>query len=69
MPNRTCIAALPDGRFTIADLPEERPASFAPISPALSPQELREELIRRGVAEEIADDLIARVKRKGTGSF
>jgi len=44
----------------LADLLEERPASFVPISPALSAQELRDELIRRGVA----DDLIQRAKQK-----
>jgi hypothetical protein len=69
MPTRTCITTLPDGRFSIADLPEESPASFAPLSPALSEQELRDELIRRGVDKTIVDDLINRAKRKGTELF
>jgi len=66
MARRTCITVLPDARFSIADLPDESPTSFAPLSPALSEQELRDELIRRGVDPGIADDLIGRTKRKGS---
>jgi hypothetical protein len=69
MPKRTCIQGLPDGRFTISDIPEERPPGFAPISLALSAQELREELVGRGVAGNIADDLIECARRKGTEIF
>jgi hypothetical protein len=66
---RTCITTLPDGRFTIADLPEESPASFAPLTPALSEKELYDELVLRGVSEDIAKDLIMRVKNKATELF
>jgi hypothetical protein len=66
MATRTCITVLPDGRFSIADLGEESPPSFVALSPALSEQELRDELILRGVDKSIVDDLIDRAKRKGT---
>jgi hypothetical protein len=69
MATHTCITMLPDGRFSIADLPDESPAAFAPLSPALSEQELRDELVRRGVDKSIVDDLIGRTKRKGTELF
>jgi hypothetical protein len=60
---------LPDGRFSIADIPDESPAAFAPISPALSEEELQDELVRRGVDRNIVDDLIGRTKRKGVEVF
>lgn len=66
MAKHTLITLLPDNRFSIADLPDESPASFAPLSPALTEQELREELLSRGVEKRIADDLIERAKSKGT---
>jgi hypothetical protein len=53
----------------LQNLPEERPATFAAISPALLAQELGDELIHRGVAEDIADNLIQRPKREGTEFF
>jgi hypothetical protein len=62
---KTCINILHDQRlFTISDFPEESPPPFTPISPALTEDELREELIGRGVKADIADDLIARVNAK-----
>ena len=53
--------------FMIRDISEESSVSLT-ISPALSEEELREELIRRGVLTQQADSLIEGAKLQDTRS-
>jgi hypothetical protein len=64
MARRTHIKALDNERFTIADLPDEHPSAVAPITPELSEEELRAELIHRGVPGDALDELIEEAKRR-----
>ena len=69
MAKRTLITALPDGKFSLVEVPEQRQAGFAPLTPSLTEEELREELVHRGVAETMLDDLIRSTKQKGTETW
>jgi hypothetical protein len=59
----TLIADLGDGKFSLVDVPEQRQVD-APTAPTLTEQELREELIRRGIQGDKLEDIIAQAKEE-----
>ncbi|MGA8408689.1 MAG: hypothetical protein WB680_16050 [Candidatus Acidiferrales bacterium] len=62
---RKHIERLENRRFIIRDISEGSSVSVT-ISPALSEEELRDELIRRGVLTDEAEGLIEGAKLQGT---
>jgi hypothetical protein len=69
MAQKTLITALPDGNFSLVEVPDQRQAGFAPMTPSLTEEGLREELLHRGVSEAGLDDLILLARQKGTASW